>query len=66
VGAIAEGMLTGRECAPAAGMKDKPPTKSQPPPQDPQGGRPGKKAPHTGGAGAQSGSTGHQGKRSPK
>jgi hypothetical protein len=44
----------------------KPEKKSQPPAQDPQGGRPGKKPASAGGAGAQSGSTGHQGKRSPK
>jgi len=47
-------------------MKDKVPPKAQPPAQDPQGGRPGKKADHSGGAGAQSGATGHQGKRSTK
>lgn len=42
------------------------PDKAQPPSQDPQGGRPGKKPDHSGGAGAQSGTTGHQGKRSSK
>ena len=40
--------------------------KSLPPAQDRQGGRPGKKPAKSGGAGAQSGSTGRQGKRSPK
>jgi hypothetical protein len=34
--------------------------------QDPQAGRPGKKRGSQGGAGAQSGQTGHQGKHSPK
>jgi hypothetical protein len=34
--------------------------------QDPQAGRSGKKHKGRGGAGAQSGSTGHQGKNSPK
>lgn len=34
--------------------------------QDPQGGQAGKKRGSQGGAGAQSGSTGHQGKNSPK
>ena len=34
--------------------------------QDPQGGQPGKKRDSQGGAGAQSGSTGHRGKNSPK
>ncbi len=37
-----------------------------PPRQDPQGGQPGKKRGSAGGAGAQSGATGHQGKSSPK
>jgi hypothetical protein len=37
-----------------------------PGPQVPQGGRPGKKAKGEGGAAAQSGSTGHQGKSSPR
>jgi hypothetical protein len=34
--------------------------------QDPQAGQPGKKRGSQGGAGAQSGATGHQGKNSPK
>jgi hypothetical protein len=34
--------------------------------QDPQAGQPGKKRGSQGGSGAQSGSTGHQGKHSPK
>jgi len=47
-------------------MKAKAPLKSQPPEPQRQDGRPGKKTAHAGGAGAQSGATGRQGKSSPR
>jgi hypothetical protein len=56
----------GTDVAAQDAVKSKAPRRSVPPEQDHQGGRPGKKPAHSGGAGAQSGSTGQRGKNSPK